>query len=60
MSQDEKDLRPAEAALTHEPPHAAAPDPEDDESGVDACDVTITDEDATPDEGLPITEGGVL
>ena len=33
------------------------PDPEDDESDVDGCDVEITDE--TPDEDLPEAEGGV-
>jgi hypothetical protein len=34
-----------------------APDPEDAESDLDGCDVPIVDE--TPDEELPITEGGV-
>jgi hypothetical protein len=33
------------------------PDPVDDESDVDGCDVEI--EDPTPDEELPATEGGV-
>lgn len=33
------------------------PDPEDAESDLDGCDVPIVDE--TPDEELPITEGGV-
>lgn len=33
------------------------PEPEDDESDFDGCDVEITDE--TPDEALPETEGGV-
>jgi len=33
------------------------PDPEDDESEIDGCDVPI--DDATPDEDLPETEGGV-
>ena len=35
------------------------PDPEDELSDVDGCDVEITDEDATPDEDLPAAEGGV-
>lgn len=35
----------------------AIADPEDDESDVDGCEVEITNE--TPDEDLPITEGGV-
>jgi|GEM_PF-2051320 len=35
------------------------PDPEDDESDVDGCDVEITDGDATTDEDLPASEGGV-
>ena len=35
----------------------ATPDPEDDESHIDGCDVPIEDE--TPDEELPVTEGGV-
>jgi hypothetical protein len=60
MSQDEKDARPENAALTPEPPHAVAPDPEDDETDVDGCDVPIRDDEATPDEELPMTEGGVL
>jgi hypothetical protein len=33
------------------------PDPEDDESDIDGCEVDI--ENATPDEDLPETEGGV-
>ncbi|HJQ32727.1 MAG TPA: hypothetical protein VJ866_11125 [Pyrinomonadaceae bacterium] len=60
MSQDEKDLRPEEAALTPEPPHDAAPDPPDAEADVDACDVPITEADATADDELPMAEGGVL
>lgn len=60
MSQDENDLRPEEAALTPEPPHAAKPDPEDDETDVDGCDVPITEDEATPDDELPMSEGGVL
>ena len=46
-----------EEALTPEPRHAAAPDPEDDEGHIDGCDCPI--EDATSDEDLPATEGGV-
>jgi hypothetical protein len=34
------------------------PDPEDDESDIDGCDVPI--EEATADEDLPASEGGVL
>lgn len=34
-------------------------DAEDDESDVDGCDIPISDDDATPDEELPVTEGGV-
>ena len=48
-----------EEAVTPEPEHAAAPDPEDDESHIDGCDVPIEDEKATADEDLPPTEGGV-
>lgn len=59
MSEEEKVPTPEEAALTPEPQHAAAPDPEDEESDVDGCDVPITEDEATPDEELPITEGGV-
>jgi hypothetical protein len=33
------------------------PEPEDEESQIDGCDVDI--ENATPDEDLPETEGGV-
>jgi hypothetical protein len=33
------------------------PDPEDDESQIDGCDIEI--ENATGDEDLPETEGGV-
>lgn len=36
---------------------AVTPDPEDDESQIDGCDAPIVD--ATPDEDLPLTEGGV-
>ena len=36
---------------------AVTPDPEDDESDVDGCDVPIKD--ATSDEDLPASEGGV-
>ena len=35
----------------------AIPDPEDDESDIDGCDVAIEDE--TTDEDLPASEGGV-
>lgn len=45
------------APLTPEPRPAAAPDAEDAESDIDGCDVPI--EDATPDEELPVTQGGV-
>ena len=34
-----------------------APDPEDEESQIDGCDIDI--ENATSDEDLPETEGGV-
>jgi hypothetical protein len=36
---------------------AVTPEPEDEESDLDGCDVPI--ENATPDEDLPETEGGV-
>jgi hypothetical protein len=42
---------------TPEPDLAAAPDPPDNESEIDGCDVPI--EDVTRDEELPLTEGGV-
>jgi len=35
----------------------AIPDPEDDLSDIDGCEVAIEDE--TPDEDLPACEGGV-
>jgi len=35
------------------------PDPIDDESSLDGCEVGVEPEDATADEDLPITEGGV-
>lgn len=71
MSQDEKDLGGAGATpsaeevpaggtpLTPEPDHTAGPDAADAESHVDGCDVPISDADATPDDELPMTEGGV-
>jgi hypothetical protein len=61
MSDKEENLQPDDtaAALTPEPQHAAPPDDEDDESDVDGCDVPITEAEATPDEELPPTEGGV-
>ncbi len=37
--------------------NAINPDPEDDESSIDGCEVSI--ENATSDEDLPATEGGV-
>lgn len=57
MSEEEKNIQAEGPALTPEPEHAAAPDPEDDESDIDGCDVPI--EDVTLDEELPVTEGGV-
>lgn len=33
------------------------PDPEDDESAIDGCDVEV--EDVTSDEDLPAAEGGI-
>lgn len=36
---------------------AVTPDPEDNESYIDGCDVSV--EDATSDEDLPAAEGGV-
>ena len=57
MSEEEKDIKTDAPALTPEPEFAAAPDPEDEESDIDGCDVPI--EDVTPDEDLPVTEGGV-
>ncbi len=35
------------------------PNPEDDESDLDGCDVEVKVEDATTDEDLPAAEGGV-
>ena len=35
------------------------PDPEDDESNLDGCDVEVKPEDTTTDEDLPASEGGV-
>jgi len=57
MSEEEKDIKADAPVLTPEPELAATPDPEDDESDIDGCDVPI--EDVTPDEDLPVTEGGV-
>lgn len=34
------------------------PEPEDNESDLDGCDVEVVE--ATADEDLPVTEGGVL
>jgi hypothetical protein len=59
MSEEERNLPTGETPLTPEPEHEAVPDPEDAESEIDGCDVPITTEDATPDEELPVTEGGV-
>ncbi len=59
MSEEEKNIKSEGSALTPEPAHEAAPDSEDTESDVDGCDVPITEEEATADEDLPITEGGV-
>jgi hypothetical protein len=59
MSEEDKDRPTDEPVLTPEPEHAAAPDPEDAESDIDGCDVEIPIKDATPDEELPVTEGGV-
>lgn len=58
MSEEEKNIGTGEANVTPEPARDAAPDPEDDESALDGCDVPIVDE--TPDEELPVTEGGVV
>jgi hypothetical protein len=44
-------------AVTPEPELAAPPDPEDNESHLDGCDVDVVE--VTPDEDLPPTEGGV-
>jgi hypothetical protein len=46
-----------EEELTPDADDPEAPDPADEESNVDGCDVPIEDE--TPDEELPATEGGV-
>lgn len=71
MSQEERDVPGAGGAsaaggapaggtpLTPEPQHPPIPDPPDAESDIDGCDVPITEADATPDEELPMTEGGV-
>jgi hypothetical protein len=50
---------PPPAAPTQTPPTTTAPtpDPEDAESHIDGCEVEV--ENATRDEELPITEGGV-
>ncbi len=37
---------------------AVTPEPEDSESDIDGCDVAV--EEATSDEDLPATEGGVV
>jgi hypothetical protein len=57
MSKEDKEIQTDASALTPEPVIAEAPDPEDEESDIDGCDVAI--EDATADEDLPITVGGV-
>jgi hypothetical protein len=57
MSEEENEIRADAPVLTPEPEHVAAPDAEDDESEIDGCDAPI--EDITPDEELPVTEGGV-
>ncbi len=57
MSESGNNVTPAAPTLTPEPEMAAAPDPEDAESDIDGCDAPIVD--FTPDEELPITEGGV-
>jgi hypothetical protein len=49
----------SEPAQTPEPEVSAAPQAEDNESEVDGCDVDFSVEDATPDEELPPTKGGV-
>jgi hypothetical protein len=49
-----------EHASVPEPKFLETPDAPDAASEVDACDVEITDADATPDEELPVTEGGVV
>lgn len=49
----------SEHPLTPEPEFIAGPDPEDDESHLDGCEVPVKLEDATPDEELPVTKGGV-
>jgi hypothetical protein len=46
-----------ETVATNIDGQVVTPDPEDDESSVDGCDVPI--EGVTPDEDLPPTEGGV-
>jgi hypothetical protein len=58
FGKEERNLKMDEKAgaqnMEEEP---ATPAPEDDEGQIDGCDVPIKDE--TPDEDLPITEGGV-
>lgn len=48
-----------EPPATPEPQVAAGPDEPDNESHIDGCDVDFTEEDATPDEELPPSKGGV-
>jgi hypothetical protein len=55
MAEDE--VKPAPEAVTTDA-EIITPDPEDEESDVDGCEVDFRDE-ATPDEELPATEGGV-
>jgi hypothetical protein len=59
MSDNDRDTPTDEPVLTPEPEHGAAPDPADAESDIDGCDVPISEDEATPDEELPVTEGGV-
>ncbi|HKG15556.1 MAG TPA: hypothetical protein VKB12_19710 [Pyrinomonadaceae bacterium] len=49
----------SEPVQTPEPEVAAAPQAEDNESDVDGCDVDFSAEEATTDEELPPTKGGV-
>lgn len=49
---------PEETVATNMDGEAVTPDPEDDESNLDGCDVPF-DEGKTSDEDLPATEGGV-
>jgi hypothetical protein len=53
---EERSIQMADDAVNPNP-EDDTPDPEDDEALVDGCDVEI--DDATPDEDLPPTEGGV-